>query len=141
MRKFSPRPVPRSDPRPGLDLFTRELQESNKLVCGNTFKLEEKPLVEAVRPSEAGVGSRACARVGWGQPRVQYRAEEQRKRSHQQLWGSCQDGGDDSMSITVGASKLSNDSGYSTDLSQAASCMTASQTSKLPAVKQRRSCQ
>ena len=64
VRRSSPRPVPRSDPRPVLDLFIRELQESNKLVCGNTFKLEEKPLVEAVRPSEAGVGSRACARVG-----------------------------------------------------------------------------
>ena len=63
MRRCSPRPAP----RPVLDLFIRELQESNKLVCGNIFKLEEKPLMplmEAVRPSEACVGSRACARVG-----------------------------------------------------------------------------
>ena len=83
VRRSSPRPVPRSDPRPVLDLFTRELQESNKLLCGNTFKLEEKPLmplVEAVRLSQAVVGERAW--VGWEQQKVTYRAEQVQRKNH-----------------------------------------------------------
>ena len=89
VRMSSPRPVPRSDPRPVLDQFIREVQEVNKLVCGNTFKLQEKPLmplVEAVRPSQAAVG-RACAKVGWEQSSVPFRTDRQLQRSHQQLWG------------------------------------------------------
>ena len=74
--RLSPRPVPRAV----LDMFTRDLQESNKLLCGNNFKLVEKPLmpllVEDVGSSQAGVGERACARVGWDQQKVTYGAKQ-----------------------------------------------------------------
>ena len=76
-------------PRAVLDLFTRDLQESNKLLCGNTFKLVEKPvmpLVEAMRQSQAGMGERACARVGWDQRNVTYRAKQLLRKNLQKLW-------------------------------------------------------
>ena len=141
VRRSSPRPVPRSDPRPVLDLFTRELQESNKLLCGNTFKLEEKPLmplVEAVRLSQAVVGERACARVGWDQQNVTYRAEQVQGKNHQKLWRKEVSDAEDSLSVTAGYGKLPDDSGYVSDLSQSASSLTAGQAGKL---SQAASCQ
>ena len=44
------------------------------------------PLVKTVRLSQAGVGKRACARVGWDKQKVTYRATQvQRKKPHE-LW-------------------------------------------------------
>ena len=107
VRRTSPRPVPRSDPRPVMDLFTRELQELNRLVCGNTFKLYEKPLVplvEAVKVSKAVEGGNISAREGWGVSKVPYRCEEITKKNHQSFWKRTESGEDDS--------------GYVTDISQ-----------------------
>jgi len=103
VRRSSPRPVPRSDPRPVLDLFTRELQELNRLVCGNTFKLYEKPLlplVEAVKVSQVVQGENMSARVGWEMPKVPYRSEEITKRSHESFWKRPDSGEDDSGYVT-----------------------------------------
>jgi len=126
VRRSSPRPVPRSDPRPVLDLFTRELQELNRLVCGNTFKLYEKPLmplVEAVKVSQAVEGGNISARVGWEMPKVPYRSEEITKRSHQSFWKGP-DAGED-------------DSGYVTDISQVATSSGQTDNSKDTSVTDR----
>ena len=93
--------VRRSSPRSVLDLFTMELQESNKLLCGNDFKMEEKPLMplaEAVRLSQAGVGKRACARVGWDKQKVTYRATQVQRKKPQKLWREEVNDAEDSLS-------------------------------------------
>ena len=45
VRRFSPRPVPRSDPRPICEQFIKDLVRLNKTICGERFSMQKAPVV------------------------------------------------------------------------------------------------
>ena len=45
VRRFSPRPIPRSDPRPICEQFLKDLVRLNKTICGERLSMQKAPVV------------------------------------------------------------------------------------------------
>ena len=45
VRSFSPRPIPRSDPKPICEKFLQDLVRLNKTICGERFSIRRAPVV------------------------------------------------------------------------------------------------
>ena len=93
VRLAEPRPVPRTDPKPILDGFIKDLLAFNKELLGLPFCLDPVPLVPQVtglRPRygmEETALSSLCSQAGWPAPSVPYRKEDQqRPRLHSEVW-------------------------------------------------------
>ena len=102
VRGCHPQPVPRSDPRPVVSDFLKQLSASMPSICGQRFVLIDQasvPLVAAVPSREATTGH-PCLKAGFPTPVAPTRSQVLVAKSHSSDWSGR--GVDDSGYETAG---------------------------------------
>ena len=101
VRGCHPQPVPRSDPRPVVAEFLKQVSASMPSICGQRFVLLDQasvPLVAAVPSREATTGN-PCLKAGYPTPVVPTRSQVLVAKGHSSDWSGR---GDDSGYETGG---------------------------------------
>ena len=85
VRKFDPRPLPRTDPRPIMEQFIKEVVQCNRTICGLNFSLQRKP----INPSY--VDFKPCSAeksnlIGWPRNQIPYRDIDKSQSIHCPSW-------------------------------------------------------
>jgi len=93
VRGCHPQPVPRSDPRPVVSDFLKQLSASMPSICGQRFVLLDQasvPLVAAV-PSRAATTGHPCLKAGYPTPVAPTRSQVLVAKSHSSDWSGRED--------------------------------------------------
>ena len=105
VRACPPQPVPRSDPRPVVAEFLKQISASTPSICGQRFVLHDQasvPLVATV-PSRAATTGHPCLKTGYPTPVAPTRSQVVVDKGHSSDWSGR---GDDSGYETGGQKTL-----------------------------------
>ena len=119
VRSFSPRPIPRSDPRPICEQFLNDLVRLNKTICGEKLSMQKAPVVRNDPFIQSTLADKSVT-LDWpvSKPGVApYREVVSKPQEHPPVWKDNVLNGSTSAPIVPDKSRvkgIQDDSGYGT---------------------------
>ena len=116
VRSFSPRPIPRADPRPICEQFLKDLVRLNKTICGEKLSMQKAPVARNDPFVQSTLADKSLT-LDWpvSKPGVApYREVVSKPKEHPPVW---KDNGSISSTIVPDKSRvkgIQDDSGYGT---------------------------